>query len=68
MHQATVAKDKNAPASLSLPQCGELLHYAIDRLSIEGAGSLSPHDKARLASAAAILKQICEALEEHAGR
>ena len=68
MHQATVVKDKNASANLSLPQCGELLHYAIDRLSIEGAGSLSPHDRARLASAAAILKQIHEALEEHAAR
>jgi hypothetical protein len=43
----------------------ELLHYAIDRL---GAGSLSPHDRARLASAAAILKQIHEALGEHVAR
>ncbi|MER8574582.1 hypothetical protein NKH19_24585 [Mesorhizobium sp. M1338] len=40
----------------------------IDRLSIEGTGNLSPHDRARLASAAAILKQIREALEEHAAR
>ncbi|MFC3323728.1 hypothetical protein [Mesorhizobium cantuariense] len=68
MHQATVVKGKNASSGLSLPQCGELLHYAIDRLSIEGAGNLSPHDRARLASAAAILQQIYEALEEHAGR
>ncbi|KQU99782.1 hypothetical protein ASD99_23810 [Mesorhizobium sp. Root695] len=68
MHQATVVKDKNAPSGLSLSRCGELLHHAIDRLSIEGASSLSPHDRARLASAAAILKQIHDALEEHASR
>ncbi|MER8371676.1 hypothetical protein [Mesorhizobium sp. M1406] len=68
MRQAMVENDKNAPPSLSLPRCGELLRYAIDRLSIEGAGNLSPHDRARLVSAAAILKQIREALEEHAAR
>jgi hypothetical protein len=68
MRRAMAAKDKNAPSGLSLPQCEELLRYAIGRLSISSASSLSPHDRAKLASAAAILKQICEALEEHAGR
>jgi hypothetical protein len=64
----TMAANTSASSGLSLLQCGELLHYAIDRLSTEGADSLSPHDRARLASAAAILKQIHEALEEHAAR
>ncbi|MFB9984334.1 hypothetical protein ACFSQQ_16395 [Mesorhizobium kowhaii] len=61
-------EDKNAASGLSLPQCEELLRYAIDRLCIGSASSLLPHDQAKLASAAAILKQIREALEEHAGR
>ncbi|MFD2056806.1 hypothetical protein ACFSQT_28130 [Mesorhizobium calcicola] len=65
MRSTIAAKDKNAASGLSLPQCEELLSYAIDRLCI--ASSLSPHDRAKLASAAAILKQIREALEEHAG-
>ena len=43
-----------------------LLRYAIDCLAIEG--KLSPRDRARLASAAAILKEIREDLERDTGR
>ncbi|UVK45770.1 hypothetical protein BPNPMPFG_001339 [Mesorhizobium sp. AR07] len=68
MRTAMAAKGKKAVSGLSLPQCEELLRYAIDRLCISSASRLSPHDRAKLASAAAILKQICEALEEHADR
>ncbi|ESW86441.1 hypothetical protein X772_12660 [Mesorhizobium sp. LSJC280B00] len=39
------------------------MRYAIDRLSIEGANSLPPRDRARLASATAVLKELCERLE-----
>lgn len=59
---------KNSEGRLSLLRCEELVRYAIDRLSIEGANRLSPHDRARLASAAAVLKEICEGLEKHSGR
>ena len=61
MRRTMTAKEKSTSPGLSLLRCGELLHYAIDRLSIEGAGSLPPHERARLASIAAILKQIREA-------
>ena len=68
MRPAMAAKNKKAPSGLSLPQCEELLRYAIGRLSIGSTSSLSPHDRARLASATTIVKQVCEALEEHADR
>jgi hypothetical protein len=67
MRRAMAAKSKNAPSGLSLPQCEELLRYAIGRLSIVSGSSLSPHDRAKLASATTILKQIRESLEKHAG-
>jgi len=62
------AKDKRATSHLSLPQCEALLRYAMDRLFVASSSSLSPRDKAKLASAAAILSQIREALEEHGRR
>jgi hypothetical protein len=44
MRATTAAKDKaeskNAASGLSLPQCEELLRYAIDRLCIGSASSL----------------------------
>ncbi|MER8669748.1 hypothetical protein NKH45_21525 [Mesorhizobium sp. M1156] len=49
--------------SRGLSQSAELVRYAIDRLSIEGANSLLPRDRARLASATAVLKELCERLE-----
>jgi hypothetical protein len=48
---------------LSRSGCEELLRYAIDCLAIEGAARLSPRDRARLASAAAVLKEIREDVE-----
>ncbi|WP_189524552.1 hypothetical protein [Mesorhizobium sp. M8A.F.Ca.ET.161.01.1.1] len=39
------------------------MRYAIDCLRIEGTGRLSPRDRARLASASAVLKQISEDLK-----
>ena len=53
---------------LSRSGCEELLRYAIDCLAIDGTASLSPRDRARLASAAAVLKEIREDLERSAGR
>lgn len=44
----------------------ELLRYAIECISIEGTSRLSPRDRARLASAAAVLKEIREDLERSA--
>lgn len=62
--QRAAADRKISPSRrLSLLRCQQLVHYAIDCLAIEGANQLSPHDRARLASAAAILKEICEGLE-----
>lgn len=43
----TMAANTSASSGLSLLQCGELLHFAIDRLSIEGADSLSPHGQGK---------------------
>jgi hypothetical protein len=57
-------KESNTSGRLSLLRCEQLVRYAIDRLAIEGASRLSPHDRARLASAAAVLKEICEGLEK----
>ncbi|MEI9410491.1 hypothetical protein [Mesorhizobium salmacidum] len=49
--------------SVSLLGCEELVRYAIDCLRIEGTGRLSPRDRARLASASAVLKEISEDLK-----
>jgi hypothetical protein len=53
---------------LSRSGCEELLRHAIDCLAIDGAAKLSPRDRARLASAAAILREIREDLERSADR
>ncbi|MEO5756784.1 MAG: hypothetical protein ABIQ51_08000 [Mesorhizobium sp.] len=62
MGRAPAQTEPNAARGLSLLRCEELARYAIDRLHIEDANCLSPHDRARLASAAAILKELCEVL------
>ncbi|TPL97429.1 hypothetical protein [Mesorhizobium sp. B2-3-10] len=49
--------------SVPLLGCEELVRYAIDCLRIEGTGRLSPRDRARLASASAVLKEISEDLK-----
>ena len=67
MRQATADRETTASRRLSLLRCEELARYAIDRLGIEGANRLSPHDRARLASAAAVLREICEGLEKRSG-
>ncbi|MER8631241.1 hypothetical protein NKH55_15915 [Mesorhizobium opportunistum] len=51
---------------LSRSACEELLRYAIECIAIEGTSRLSPRDRARLASAAAVLKEIREDLERSA--
>ena len=63
MRRAEPGRIKDTPRELSLVRCEELARYAIDRLGMEGASRLSPHDRARLASVAAVLKEICEGLE-----
>jgi hypothetical protein len=64
MGGAVAGRETTASRRLSLLRCEELARYAIERLSIEGASRLSPHDRARLASVAAVLKEICEGLEK----
>ncbi|OBQ74976.1 hypothetical protein A8146_04465 [Mesorhizobium loti] len=56
----------NTWEGLSRSGCQELLRYAIDCLAIDGTATLSPRDRARLASAAAVLKQIREDLQRSA--
>lgn len=60
MRQGKLDDATNARYRLSRPGCEELLRYAIDCLAIEGTSGLSPRDRARLASAAAVLKEISE--------
>lgn len=67
MRRAVADRETTASRRLSLLRCEELARHAIDRLSIEGASRLSPHDRARLASVAAVLKDICEGLEKRSG-
>jgi hypothetical protein len=63
-----VATEKTTQRGVPFSGYEALARYAIDRLSIEGARSLSPRDRAQLASAAAVLKEICEGLEERSGQ
>jgi hypothetical protein len=58
----------NAWDGLSRSGCDALLRHAIDCLAIDGAAKLSPRDRARLASAATILREIREDLERSADR
>jgi hypothetical protein len=62
------ATEKTTSRGVPLSRYEALAHYVIDRLSIEGARCLSPRDRAQLASAAAVLKEICEGLEERSGQ
>ena len=64
MHQAEPDGNESTRRELSLMRCERLVRCAIDCLGIESASRLSPHDRARLASAAAIVREICEALEQ----
>ncbi|TGQ78962.1 hypothetical protein EN850_18760 [Mesorhizobium sp. M8A.F.Ca.ET.207.01.1.1] len=62
----TLAKpndETNEMENVPLLGCEDLVRYAIDCLRIEGTGRLSPRDRARLASASAVLKQISEDLK-----
>ncbi|TRD00545.1 hypothetical protein FJV76_03945 [Mesorhizobium sp. WSM4303] len=68
MRRAAADRESGTSGRLSLLRCEKLVRYAIDRLAIEGASRLSPHDRARLASAAAVLKEICEGLEKRSER
>ena len=63
MRRAEPSRTEDTPRELFLVRCEELARYAIDRLSMEGASRLLPSDRARLASVAAVLKDICEGLE-----
>ncbi|RWF47783.1 MAG: hypothetical protein EOS46_12365 [Mesorhizobium sp.] len=55
--------ETNGTENVPLLGCEDLVRYAIDCLRIEGTGRLSPRDRARLASASAVLKQISEDLK-----
>ena len=68
MRPAGTSNGTNAWDGLPRPGCEELLRHAIDCLAIDGTARLSPRDRARLASAAAVLKEIREDLERSAGR
>ncbi|MER9234202.1 hypothetical protein NKI56_19240 [Mesorhizobium sp. M0622] len=58
-----LATENRISRGLSQSRSAELVRYAIDRLGIESANSLPPRDRARLASATAVLKELCERLE-----
>lgn len=62
MHLAKPDESTNNADSSPLLGCEELVRYAMDCLKIEGTGRLSPRDRARLASASAVLKEISEDL------
>ena len=53
---------------LSRAGCEAFLRHAIDCLAIDGTARLSPRDRARLASAAAVLKEIREYLGRSSNR
>lgn len=68
MRPASSSNATTAWEGLSRSGCEALLRHAIDCLAIDGTARLSPRDRARLASAAAVLKEIREDLERHASR
>jgi hypothetical protein len=68
MRHAEPGRTEDESHELSLLRCKELARHAIDRLGMEDASRLSPRDRARLASAAAMLKEICEGLQRHSAR
>ncbi len=61
---STVEKTANQPRDPSLSRCQELARHAMDCLGIESAGRLTPHDRAKLASATALLEEICRTLKD----
>jgi hypothetical protein len=68
MRPASPNDGASAWDGLSRAGCEALLRHAIDCLAIDGTARLSPRDRARLASAAAILKEIREDLGRSANR
>lgn len=66
MRRPAADRESSTSGRLSLLRREQLVRYAVDRLAIEGASRLSPHDRARLAAAAAVLKEICEGWESAA--
>jgi hypothetical protein len=44
MRRPAADRESNTSGRLSLLRCEQLVRYAIDRLAIEGASRLSPHD------------------------
>ncbi|WP_337146088.1 hypothetical protein [Mesorhizobium sp. Cs1299R1N3] len=63
MPMAKPKDETHETEGVPLVGCEELVRYAIDCLRIEGTGRLSPRDRARLASASAVLKEISEDLK-----
>jgi len=68
MRPATLDDAANARHGFSRAGCEELLRYAIDCLAIKGTAGLSPRDRARLASAVAVLEEISQDLERDVGK
>lgn len=68
MRPASPSTETNAWDGLSRSGCEALLRHAIDCLAIDGTTRLSPRDRARLASAAVVLREISEDLERRADR
>ncbi|WP_149905427.1 hypothetical protein [Mesorhizobium sp. SARCC-RB16n] len=66
MPMAKPKDETHETESVSLLGREELVRYAIDCLRIEGSGRLSPRDRARLASASAVLKDISQDLKADA--
>ena len=66
MRPASPDTGTNTWDGLSRSGCEALLRHAIDCLAIDGFARLSPRDRARLASASAILREIREDLERRA--
>jgi len=68
MRPASPNDGASAWDGLSRAGCEALLRHAVDSLAIDGTARLSPRDRARLASAAAVLKEIREDLGRSANR
>ncbi|MET2826400.1 hypothetical protein [Mesorhizobium shangrilense] len=68
MRQTETDRNESTLRELSLLRCEQLARHAIERLGLETASRLSPRDRARLASVAAMLKEISEGLERCSAR
>ncbi|TPM31533.1 hypothetical protein [Mesorhizobium sp. B2-3-4] len=66
MQPRSLEKATTASTDPPLAACEELLRHAIDRIALDTAW-LSPRERARLASAAAVLKEIRETLRQGRG-